>query len=247
MSNEKTSTRKESKSKSTNDSTSEFTKSELTKIKDLHDRFVKVRVDQLKGASLTSKFMAGEKSGGEFFDIIQSEQEVLFVQAGSDSYILSSMILGEIENLKEKTGTGFQNSSEKFLKVINHHAVENNASLTYCMINLNLKTLQASLIVKGKGQVFYQNELISFEGPMKLNLKPKERVVFVTEGSMKNLEMSSKVTTKKFFHDNQTMTTKDLVNEFFFEVSRNKFGNFLVYDALITVLEIEENVLYQLS
>jgi uncharacterized protein VirK/YbjX len=52
----------------------EFTKSELLKLKDLHDRFVKVRVDQLKGASLTSKFMAGEKSGGEFFEIIQNDQ-----------------------------------------------------------------------------------------------------------------------------------------------------------------------------
>ena len=49
----------------------EFTQSELLKVRDLHDRLVKVRVDHLKGVTVTSKFMAGEKSGGEFFDMIQ--------------------------------------------------------------------------------------------------------------------------------------------------------------------------------
>ena len=69
-------------------------------IKSLHDRLVKVRVDPLKGANLSSKFMAGEKSGGEFFEIIQNDQEIIFLQVGSDSYLVSSIILSEIQHLK---------------------------------------------------------------------------------------------------------------------------------------------------
>jgi hypothetical protein len=197
----------------------EFTKSELVKIKDLHDRFVKVRVDQLKGATLTS-----------------------------NSYLLSSMILSEIEIMKEKSNsTNLQTKLEQFEKVISHHANENNAELTYCMMILNLKTLQASFTLKGMGYLFYQGELISFDEPMKLKLKPRDRLCVISQGSMKNWELLSKISTKKFFVENEALVTKDLVNEFFFEVSRNKAGNFLIFDALMAVLEIEENVLYQLS
>ncbi len=225
----------------------EHTKSELTRVKDLYDRFVKVRVDQLKGAKITSKFMAGEKSGGEFFEIVQNDQELLFIQAGSDSYILSSMILSEIEILKEKSNSNLESQAEQFKKIISHHATENKAELTYCIMHLNLKTLQASFTLKGAGHIFYQGELISFDKPMKLKLHPKDRLCVISQGAMKNWEFLSKLSPKKFFADNKDHATRDLITEFFFEVSRNKAGNFLIYDALLAVLEIEENVLYQLS
>lgn len=226
----------------------EFTKSELLKVKDLHDRFVKVRKDQLKGAVLTSKFMVGEKSGGEFFEVIQNDQEILYIQAGSNSYLMSSMILSEIESLKEKSSaTNLLSQMEQFQKIIGHHAKENNAELTYCMMLLNLKNLQASFSLKGMGYIFFQEELISFDQPIKLKLKPGDRLCVISQGSVKNWELLSKLTAKKFFTDNQGMDTKDLINEFFFEVSRNKKGNFLIYDALMAVVEIEDSILYQLS
>lgn len=227
----------------------EYTQSHLTKIKDLHDRFVKVRTDKFKGITLTSKFMAGEKSGGEFFEVIQNEQELLFVQAGSDSYLLSSMILSEIEILKEKSLTAnLQNEATQFQKIISHHANENKAELTYCMMNLNLKTLEASFTLRGRGHLFFENELISFDKPMKVKLKPRDRLCVISEGAMKNWDiLNSKLPPEKFFLTNADKGVKDLINEFFFEVSRNKTGSFLIYDALLAVVEIEENVLYQLS
>jgi len=224
----------------------EFTKSELVKIKDLHDRFVKVRVDKLKGLTLTSKFMAGEKSGGEFFEILQNDHEVVFIQAGSDSYILSSMLLGEIETLKEKSITGsLQAHADQFLKIVNHHATENKGELTYCVMSINLKTLHASFNIKGQGHLFYDNEWISFDQPMQLKLRPKQRLCVISDGSFKNWTILSKKQIENFFKSNAAMPTRELINEFFFEVSRNKTGSFLVYDALMAAVEIEENVLYQ--
>lgn len=226
----------------------EYTKNELQKVKELHDRFVKIRIDQLKGAKLSSKFMAGEKSGGEFFEVFQNDQEILFIQAGSNSYLLTSLILSEIELLKEKSSSeNFQTQIDKFQKVIGHHAHENNAELTFCMMILNTKTLLASFSLRGKGHLFYQNEIISFDQPMKLKLKPRDRLVVISEGAIKNWEQLSKLSLKNFFIENQEVLTKDLINEYFFEVSRNKKGSFLIYDALLAVVEIEENVLYQLS
>lgn len=225
----------------------EFTKSELVKIKDLHDRFVKVRVDKLKGITLTSKFMAGEKSGGEFFEVLQNDQEIIFIQAGSDSYILSSMLLGEIETLKEKAITGsLQTHAEQFLKMMNHHASENKGDLTYCVMTINLKNLHASFNIRGQGHLFYDNEWISFNQPMQLKLKPKERLCVVSDGAFKNWTLLSKKQIESFFKSNSAMPTRDLVNEFFFEVSRNKSGSFLVHDALMAVVDVEETKLYQI-
>ena len=226
----------------------EFTKSELTRVKDLHDRLVKVRVDSLKGVTVTSKFMAGEKSGGEFFDMIQTDQNFLFIQAGSDSYILSSMILSELEVLKLSTPTtSIKAQSEHFEKMINHHAKENEAELNYCIINVDLKTLQVDCQFKGIGSLFYQGELIDFSAPVKLKLKPSEKFYLLSAGALKNLkELNPKLALKNFYKDNNDKNTRDLINEFFFEVSRNKHGNFLIYDALMSVIEVDHKTLYQI-
>lgn len=226
----------------------EFTRSELTRVKDLHDRLVKVRVDSLKGITVTSKFMAGEKSGGEFFDMIQTDHNFLFIQAGSDSYILSSLILSELEVLKNSTPTtAVKAQSEHFEKMINHHAKENNAELSYCVINIDLKTLQVDCQFKGNGSLFYQGELIDFSEPVKLKLKPAEKFYLLSSGALKNLkELNPKLSLKSFYKDNNDKNTRDLINEFFFEVSRNKAGNFLIYDALMSVIEVDQKTLYQI-
>jgi hypothetical protein len=225
----------------------ELTSTELGQIKSLHDRLVKVRVDPLKGANLSSKFMAGEKSGGEFFEIIQNDQEIVFLQVGSDSYLVSSIILSEIQHLKENSSADLQVRLLQFQKIIKHHANENQAELTYCMMVLNLKTLQVRISQNGTGHIFYQGQFISFDQPIKINFKPRDRLYIISHGANKNWNLLSKTSMKEFFETNQDMNTKDLINEFFFEVSRNKTGTFLVYDALVAAIEIEENVLYQLS
>lgn len=226
----------------------EFTKSELTKIKDLHERLVKVRTDNLKGVTITSKFMAGEKSGGEFFDIVQSEHNILFIQAGTDNYIMSSMILSEMEVLKlSSPTTSLKFQSEHFEKMINHHAQENSASLNYCIVNIDLKNLQADFHFKGDGYLYYQDTLIDFAHPVRLKLKPSEKFYLLSNGALINLkELNPNLSVKKFYKEHSDKNTRDLINEFFFEVSRNKAGNFLNYDALMAVIEIDQKTLYQL-
>lgn len=230
------------------DKVMEFTRSELTRIKDLHDRLVKVRVDNLKGVTVTSKFMAGERSGGEFFDLSQTDQQILFLMAGTNSYVLSSMILAEMEILKMSTPTtSLKSQCEHFEKMITHHASENNAKLNYCLLNIDLKNLTAEFKFQGQGNIYFNQELHDFSAPLKIKLKPGEKIHLLSQGALTNLsELNAKMTPKKFFTDNLEKNTKDLINEFFFEVSRNKPGNFLNTDAIMAVIEIEAKTLYKL-
>lgn len=226
----------------------EFTKSELMRVKELHDRLVKVRVDTLKGVTITSKFMAGEKSGGEFFDMIQTDHNLLFIQAGSSSYILSSLILSELEVLKlSSPTTSLKFQSEHFIKMINHHAKENNFSVNYCVMNVDLKNLTADFSCQGQGKIYYQKKLLDFSESISIKLKPSERLCILSQGALKNLvELNEKLSLNKFYEENADKSTRDLINEFFFEVSRNKAGNFLNYDAIMAVIEIDQKTLYQL-
>lgn len=226
----------------------EFTKTELLRVKDLHDRLVKMRVDSLKGITVSSKFMAGEKSGGEMLDMVQTDNNFLFVQAGSDSYLVSSLLISEMEILKLSTPTTtVKQQSEHFEKMINHHATEMKASLSYCIINIDLKTLEVECSFRGDGYLFYSNDLVDFSRPVKFKLKPSEKFYLLSSGALKNLkELNPDLSVKNFYKDNTEKDTRDLINEFFFEVSRNKSGSFLNYDALMAVIEIDQKTLYQL-
>jgi len=192
--------------------------------------------------------MAGEKSGGEFFEIIQNEQELLFIQVGCDSYHLSSIILSEIENLKERIGASdLQSEALQFQKSINHFAFENGAEVNYCLMSLNLKNLLATFILKGQGAILFKEELVLFDKPLKIKLTPSDRLVVISQGAVKNWnDLNHKKLSKEFFVEHSKLESKELINEFFFEVSRNKSGKFLIYDALMAIINIEESVLYQL-
>lgn len=226
----------------------EYTKSELIKVKDLHDRLVKVRVDSLKGITVTSKFMAGEKSGGEFFDMIQTGNEFLFLLAGSDNYIVSSLILSEIEVLKlSAPTTSLKNQTDHFLKMIIKHATDNKANLNYCMVSINLSNLKAECQFKGEGFLYFQNQLMDFSQPISMTIKPSEKFYLLSGGAIKNLSLlNPDLSVENFYKENSDKNTKDLINEFFFEVSRNKAGSFLIHDALMNVIEVDQNKIYQL-
>ena len=226
----------------------EFTKSELTRVKDIHDRLVKVRIDQLKGVSVTSKFMAGEKSGGEFFDLLQSENNFLYIQAGSNNYIISSLILSEFEVLKLSTPTtSLISQSEHFEKMIVQHAKENNAEINYCILNINLHDLSVQFKARGNGGLYFQGEFLDFSKSQNFKIKPSEQLIILSNGSLKNLAaLNHTLSLKDFFEEHKGKTTRDLINEFFFEVSRNKAGSFLIYDALMSVVEVDQKTLYKI-
>jgi hypothetical protein len=158
------------------------------------------------------------------------------------------MIISELEVLKlSSPTTSIQSQSESFVKMINHHANELGADVGYCIINVDLKTLVASCQFKGDGYLYYQKELIDFSKPVILKLKPTEKIYLLSNGALKNLKiLNPNLSVRNFYADNLEKNTRDLINEFFFEVSRNKNGSFLIYDALMSIIEIDQKTLYQI-
>ena len=72
--------------------------------------------------------------------MIQEEDTFLYLQAGSNSYIISSLILSEFETLKQSLAKSkLMIEIQKFEERINQHAKENNAEVSYCIILVDLK------------------------------------------------------------------------------------------------------------
>jgi hypothetical protein len=190
--------------------------------------------------------MAGEKSGGEFFDYIALDSQMFFIQAGSDSYLMSSLIISAMEDLKTKN-IDFNNSINSFMSNLKFYAKENNASLSFTIMILKLKTMEAEIYSSGMSKIFYNQEIISLNDKCIIKLKRGERITFISEGTFLNWQKYHEVESlSKFLTSNLELNNKDFINEIFFELSRHKKGMFLFHDALVAMLEIDENVLLQL-
>jgi hypothetical protein len=222
----------------------EFTQTELGRVKELHDRMVKIRTENLKRSKIQIKFMAGEKSGGEFFDFIDHENEMIVIEFGSDSYITTSMIISEVETLKLKQNP--KDELSQFIKKALEIASEYKSTLNYMITIFNTRSLEVEYFQKGNSKLFLNGELRSITGNGSIKLNRNSKVFFISEGAIKNWNLHHKESElNNFLVSHMNLENKDFINELFFELYRHKQGMFLTYDALMCVLEISNSVIHE--
>jgi len=222
-----------------------FSEEEVLRVKKLHDQLVKMRTEKIKGGNLYLKFMAGEKSGGEFFDYTGNENEMLMIQVGSQSYLTSSLMLNVIEEFKIKNKLDEESIiglTKNLLKI----GEENGSKINYMITLFNFHRLEINYFQRGQSKLFQGDSLLNIEGNGKMRLKPGNRLFFISEGYLKNLLMNMKESDfQLLFQKNVNLEIKDLINELFFQVHKNKKGTFLEYDALICAIEIEAKAIFE--
>lgn len=222
----------------------EFTQTELGRVKELHDRMVKIRTENLKRSKMLIKFMAGEKSGGEFFDFIDHDHEMIVIEIGSDSYITTSMIISEVETLKTKPNP--KEELQQFIKKAIELASEFKSSINYMITVYNTRSLEVEYYQRGNSKLFLNGELRSISGNGSIKLNRNTKIFFISEGAIKNWNLHHKESElNSFLSSHVNLENKDFINEFFFELYRHKQGMFLTYDALMCVLEISNNVIHE--
>ena len=63
-----------------------FYEKDLKSIKNLHKKLIPLRKEKIKGILISSKFLAGMASGGEFFDIKKEEGQLVVYLTSANSY-----------------------------------------------------------------------------------------------------------------------------------------------------------------
>lgn len=223
----------------------EYTQTELSRVKELHDRFVKLRTENLKGGKIQIKYIAGENTGGEFFDFVEVNHEIVIIQIGTDSYIASSMMISEIELFKTQKNNlkiHLPQLIKKFLEL----ADEYQAKVNYLITVINLKKLEIHYYQKGNSKYFYEGKLFTPTGDGVLKMKRGEKLFFISTGLMKNWIVNHQIDKlEPFLLEHKELNIKDFINELFFELIRHKNSMFLPDDAIMGCIEINENVIHE--
>ncbi|MBK24195.1 MAG: hypothetical protein CME70_09365 [Halobacteriovorax sp.] len=242
----------------------EFSMAELQRVKRLHEQVVPMKNDNFKGVKILSKFAAGEGAGGEFFDIVKGEQEVLLLLTNTTSYVASSIILSHFEKLRaysefgEKRLTDFILGLSGELKDLGLLDMNDTEALQLLVVKIDLNKM------KFKGFQFGKTELISSKGhvlgtndfPLNkeflsqsefgFDLERGERLVISSPGVRKNCGgFMDEKKYEDFVRERLPLGARDLLNEVYFQLKKKRDSDFLKFDASVIYIEVDKNVIVE--
>lgn len=233
---------------------------ELHRLKRLHERLVPLRGEKLKGLSIHSKFAAGESAGGEFFDTVAREREVLILLASSRSYIASSAILGHFEDLRAKTSFNLE-SLEHFVTSLSYELKKLQVQEVELMLmSMDLKTMEVKGYNFGGATIWKDGQAINKVNELEINpnfvekafvefrLGRGERALIRSSGLGRNLsetDYASKERWAEFLKGVNTRSAQDLMTELFFQLKKNRHTDFLKTDASAILIEVDQNAIVQ--
>ena len=233
-------------------------------IKKLHEKFVPLRTESAKGITFSSKYAAGERAGGEFFDIIKSDSDVLVILSSTSSYVGSSLVLGHFEKLRNSQKIE-KLSVDKFIVELSNEADSlgigrghSSPQIQILLLSFNLKTLQVWGYMFGDCRVIGTRETTFFGNnyPLSPTFMEKAQLSFtVSRGENICLLSPGFLRNAKFLKDSYDDTKKlkealgqepyKFLNELFFQIKKDISGDFLDFDASAMHIKVDENVLVQ--
>lgn len=247
------------------DQLTEQTKREITEIKKLHEKIIPVRNEVHKGLTIHSKYAAGSGGGGEFFDFHQDNGEFLFLLSASTSYLMTSAIITRLEYLRSTklTKDSIREMVEGIfddLKSLEIKPRGKRSALDLTIVHVDLKRMTLSghlfgdgiIVTKKSNSINIPRDLprsIQFldQSSFSLPLNRGERLVFISAGVIHNSQGTiDTVPLYKFIQNKLELTSKELLNELFFQLKKDLHGEFLNYDASAISIEVDKNAIFQI-
>lgn len=221
---------------------------EMTKAKKIHEALVPRRNDEIKGVLFTNKYAAGDGGGGEFYDLIQTPSKVFQILVSSQSYLISSAILGILGQHREKE---FQ--AESFLKdalaeieTING-AKKKKSTVDLTILELDLNTLNLKVHSESKAELYSQvNGKLNLKKSESYQLAKGEKVIVFSSGFLFNWsEGHSEKDLFNFLKTHNKSTTHELMSEFFIQLKENHKETFLQKDATVVMMEVNRHGIHK--
>ncbi|MCK5883163.1 MAG: hypothetical protein KAG61_05700 [Bacteriovoracaceae bacterium] len=236
---------------------------EITRVKKIHENLIPVRSENLKGVEIFSKYAAGEASGGEFFDFYQDGNSVFFILSSSTSYLMSSTIISRLEILKS---TPLSNSSMKemvagiledahTLEISDH---EDRNALDLLTIKIDLISMSIEGHRFGGGEIVAKGEVpalplvnkldVAFidEAYFEFGMQHSDKLVFLSSGIRHNTDgRIGNSNISDFIKKELANSPKELLNELFFQLKKDRDSDFLKHDASAIYIEVNRNGIFK--
>lgn len=221
---------------------------ELWKVKSSREKILPRRLEQLEGIKIFSKYSAGERSGGEFFDLFEKNGSVFILISHTSSYLASSIILQCFSEFKKvgiltpATQKSLINMIEKKVAVLSE-SQGSEIELELFTGVYNLECFELSLVKKGQFELTHSDsgklEVLDQEV---VCLEEGQRLMMSSPGFKKSWkDCASCIDIEKLVKD-PMIKSLDILDESFYQLKKSAESNFLERDAAIIILEVEANV-----
>lgn len=236
---------------------------ELQKVRKLHKAIVPLRRESFKGYTVSSKYAAGESTGGDFFDLIIRDSEILIFLSSSCSYVGSSLILNHYDyfkSLQNQTDADFDNLILNISREFNNIGIGDRSGrksfeLLLLKIDINKCTCTGynygkSSFVTSTGEINLGNDFppdLIFKNKASFNFKldRDQKLVILSPGIDYNNNNLFKDHGIFFIKDRIDQDSAQIIDELFFQLKKDLKSDFLEYDSSVITVEVNPNAIIQ--
>ena len=242
---------------------------ELKRLKKIHEKLAPLRQEKVKNLGLYSKFAAGTSSGGEFFDIKKSKQDLILLVSHTKSYVASSVVLNHFEYL-DKVENYDKDKIEDFLENVINDCRELNLIdrdnfelIQIDLFKINFKTLKYEIYHFGNGAFYIDGTKVLNENNFHLNenyfekafstgsLERGQKLVYVSPGVNYNLQKQDTFEIDKMIANQYVNEPQEVLNEIFYQLKKYNYNSFhddefLKYDSSVIYIEVDKNAFIQI-
>lgn len=221
---------------------------EMVKAKKIHEMFVPRRMDEIKGITFSNKYAAGEGGGGEFYDLIQTPTKVFQIMVASQSYLISSAILGILGQHREKDFNPaiFLKEAAVEIETING-AKKKKSDVEITMMELDLGTLELKLHSSNKPDLYSQTHgRVELTMERNYKLSKGEKLIVFSPGFIFNWkEGHPDKDIHGFLKNHEKFGPGELMSELFFQLKEGKESQFLTKDATVVMMEVNRHGIHK--
>lgn len=221
--------------------------SEMVRAKRIHETLIPKRSEEIKGVHFFNKYATGDGGAGEFYDLLQTPGKVYQVLVSSESYLISSSLIGLIKSYKnnEFDPSAFINDAEADIQTINS-SKKKKAKVEIIVLELDLSQLTMKSWGRSKVEVYSQlHQKRELTADSTIQLERGEKLIVFSPGFLFNWkEGNQQQDIYSFINNHQGLSQQELMTELFFQIKQLE-GEFLKKDATIVMMEVNRHGMHQ--
>jgi len=228
------------------DSAIQTAETEMFKAKKIHEMLVPKRVEEIKGLQFMNKYAAGDGGSTEFYDLITTGSKIYQVLIASQSYLISSALIGllNIHKQKDFSPGSFLNEAKVEIETINS-SKKKKSQAEVGIIEIDSAQLSIKCYNPGSMELWSrQNGKIDLT--QLYQLTKDEKIFLLSSGFITNWNEQKPVSDiNSFIKNHHQSTQRELLLELFLKLSQNKNSDFLSKDATVVMMEVNRHGIHQ--
>ena len=231
---------------------------EMLRAKKVHEVLIPKRSDEIRGVSFLNRYAAGDGGGGEFYDLHHAGSKVYQILVSSQSYLISSSLIGLLNLHKQKDFKieDFLSEARQEIDTING-SKKKKSEVDLVVLELDTSFLTLKAYGWGKAEVYsdLKGKLdlgLSADYGVKSSALPYqmakgEKMIVFSPGFLFNWkEGQIKQELYSFLKDHHQKTQSELMMELFMQLSLVKDSDFLTKDATVVMMEVNRHGIHQI-